>query len=59
MNLTGIRGNKFYWEYSGPYLTDNTGKPIIPEIENGYYLLIDKQENQVKIVSNYDFPYLK
>ena len=35
---------------SGPYLTDNTGKPIIPEIENGYYLLIDKQENQDEIV---------
>ena len=37
--------------FIGPYLTDNTGKPIIPEIENGYYFLIDKQENQDEIVS--------
>ena len=37
--------------FIGPYLTDNTGKTIIPEIENGYYFLIDKQENQDEIVS--------
>ncbi len=26
----------------GPYLTDNDGMPLVPVIQNGYYLLIDK-----------------
>ena len=28
---------------NGPYLTDNDGKPLVPKIQNGYYLLIDRQ----------------
>ncbi|MCC8049034.1 MAG: hypothetical protein LIP10_00010 [Clostridiales bacterium] len=27
----------------GPYLTDD-GNPLVPEIQNGYYLLIDRQD---------------
>ena len=27
----------------GPYLTDQDGNPLIPEIRNGYYRLIDRQ----------------
>ncbi len=27
----------------GPYLNDNNGNALIPKIENGYYLLIDRQ----------------
>lgn len=27
----------------GPYLTDDDGEPLVPEIRNGYYLLIDRQ----------------
>lgn len=27
----------------GPYLTDKDGNPLIPEIRNGYYRLIDRQ----------------
>lgn len=32
----------------GPYLTDNDGKPLVPEIQNGYYLLIDRQVEKDK-----------
>lgn len=27
----------------GPYLGDREGNPIVPEIQNGFYLLIDRQ----------------
>ena len=27
----------------GPYLADEDGKPLIPEVTEGYYLLIDRQ----------------
>lgn len=27
----------------GPYLNDNEGNALVPEIQNGYYLLIDRQ----------------
>ena len=30
-------------ERIGPYLTDQEGNPLVPEIENGYYVLIDRQ----------------
>ncbi len=30
----------------GPFLNDNEGNPIVPEIQNGYYLLIDRQTNE-------------
>ena len=30
----------------GPYLTDGDGHPLIPEAENGYYLLIDEQAEE-------------
>ncbi len=33
---------------SGPYLTDKDGKPLVPEIRNGYYLLIDRQAEKDK-----------
>lgn len=29
----------------GPFLNDNEGNPIIPKIQNGYYLLIDRQND--------------
>ena len=32
----------------GPYLSDEDNKPLIPEIENGYYLLIDRQAEEGK-----------
>ena len=32
----------------GPYLSDEDGNPLIPEIENGYYLLIDRQAEEGK-----------
>lgn len=32
----------------GPYLTDEGGNPLIPEVENGYYLLIDRQAEEGK-----------
>jgi len=27
----------------GPFLNDGNGNPLVPEIQNGYYLLIDRQ----------------
>lgn len=30
----------------GPYLQDEDGKALIPEIKNGYYLMIDRQEGK-------------
>lgn len=27
----------------GPFLTDNEGVPLVPDIQNGYYILIDRQ----------------
>lgn len=27
----------------GPFLTDNDGEALLPEIQNGYYLLLDRQ----------------
>ncbi|MCD8363784.1 MAG: hypothetical protein LUC98_12655 [Lachnospiraceae bacterium] len=32
----------------GPYLTDENGNPLVPEIQNGYYLLIDRQAEEGK-----------
>lgn len=30
----------------GPYLTREDGTPMVPEIQNGFYLLLDRQEKQ-------------
>ncbi len=30
----------------GPFLNDGTGNPLVPEIQNGYYLLIDRHADQ-------------
>lgn len=30
----------------GPYLTDEEGEPLVPEIQNGYYRLIDRHAGQ-------------
>lgn len=32
----------------GPYLTDEEGKGVVPEIQNGYYLLVDRQPEELK-----------
>ena len=32
----------------GPFLTDEDGKALVPEIENGYYRLIDRQVEEDK-----------
>lgn len=29
----------------GPFLTDENGKPLVPEIQNGYYCLIDRHSD--------------
>ena len=33
---------------NGLYLTDEDGNPLVPEIQNGYYLLIDRQVEKDK-----------
>ena len=35
-------------ESIGPYLTDEEGEPLVPEIEEGYYRLIDRQAEEGK-----------
>ena len=30
----------------GPFINDGTGTPLVREIQNGYYILIDRQEDQ-------------
>ena len=30
----------------GPYLTDSEGNPLVPEVENGYYFLLDRQAEE-------------
>lgn len=32
----------------GPFLSDNAGNPLVPEIQNGYYLLINRQAEKDK-----------
>lgn len=32
----------------GPYLADSDGKSLVPEIQNGYYLIIDRQAEKNK-----------
>ena len=32
----------------GPFLNDNKGNPLVPEIQNGYYILIDRQVDKDK-----------
>lgn len=30
----------------GPFINDGTGNPLVREIQNGYYILIDRQKDQ-------------
>ena len=40
----------------GPMLNDNEGHPIVPEIQNGYYRLIDRQNDaETDILDRYSF----
>ncbi len=40
----------------GPWLNDDMGHPIVPEIQNGYYLLIDRQNGaETEILDRYSF----
>ena len=32
----------------GPYLTDNSGNPLVPEVQNGSYFLLDRQAEDGK-----------
>ena len=32
----------------GPYLTDDSGNPLVPEVQNGYYVLLDRQAEDCK-----------
>lgn len=32
----------------GPYITDDSGEALVPEITNGYYILIDRHADQGK-----------
>ena len=32
----------------GPFLTDDSGNPLVPEVQNGYYVLLDRQAEDGK-----------
>lgn len=36
-------------EISGPYMTDDEGKTLIPKVENGYYFLLNKQNGKTEM----------
>ena len=44
----------------GPYLTDDSGNPLVPKVQNGYYVLLDRQAEDGRtpgsdILSRYSF----
>lgn len=45
---TLVYGVEYETSQYGPYLTDHDGNPLVPEIQNGYYLLIDRQAEKDK-----------
>lgn len=36
----------------GPFINDGNGNPLVREIQNGYYILIDRQEDQERNILN-------
>lgn len=43
----GISGETDQTSYQiGPYLSNNEGNPLVPEVENGYYFLLDRQAEE-------------
>lgn len=36
----------------GPYLTDDSGTPLVPEVRNGYYFLLDRQAEDGKAAAS-------
>lgn len=42
----------------GPYLNDNSGNPLFPEVANGYYRLIDRQNNAQDILDRPSFNFI-
>ena len=44
--LSGETGENS-WQI-GPYLTDDNGNPLVPEVQNGYYVLLDRQAEDGK-----------
>ncbi len=40
---------------TGPFLSDESGNPLVPEIQNGFYLLIDHQSDQTDILERASF----
>lgn len=43
----GISGETDQTSYQiGPYLSDNEGNSLVPEVENGYYFLLDRQAEE-------------
>ena len=46
--VTRTNGDGDAMESIGPYLTDEAGEPLVPEIRKGYYRLIDRQAEEGK-----------
>lgn len=44
--LSGETGENS-WQV-GPYLTDDSGNPLVPDVQNGYYFLLDRQAEDGK-----------
>ena len=40
----GISGEENHTAYQiGPHLSDSNGNPLVPEVKDGYYFLLDRQ----------------
>ncbi len=43
-----IYGTEDGWTTIGPYVTDTDGKPLLPPVEEGFYILLDRQSEELK-----------
>ena len=50
--IYGLSGDSYQ---IGPFLNDDNGNPLFPEVENGYYLLIDRQNDAQDILDRHSF----
>ena len=54
-------GTSGEWGFMGPYLTDEEGKALLPQVEEGYSLLLDRHqeaeegEDRAQVLKRYSF----
>ena len=52
---TLVYGKEDETSKTGPFLSDGAGNPLVPEIQNGFYLLIDHQSDKTDILERASF----